>query len=293
MITKFKLWEGNSGGKPDLKYPVDKCLDFYTVRQELERLHGIDLYEIPCGTGGKYKTADFYSWAGENFDPIFPKPSMTDVYHEREKKKYARVGMDATKYRYFERDSIYELPEHYDPKEDVEEWYLKKAKFKGDMEQMTGKPWDDKNDQHINFGPQSNEWVNIALHKIHELYPQYYKNGTIKIWNGDDEFERGKEIYDYPLDKAYFLSDIENWLSDTFEVNTDEFCEWVLRSNFIEGRWWMRTWQYDIEEQNFRKEKAPKNIQTINDILRQIFKTEQIEIYFDYYKNINDKDIYD
>lgn len=291
MITKFKLYEG-IGGKPELKNPVDKCLDFYTVCLELQKMHGIDLYEIPCGKGGHYKNANFYSWFGENFDPIFPKPSMTEVHHEIKKKRFAKAGIDIIKYRYFERDSVYEMPMHHDPKQDLEEWYLKKAKFKANMEQTTGKPWKDDNDQHINFGPQSNEWVNVALHKVHELYPEYYKNGKIRIWTGD-EFERGKAIYDYPMGKAYFLSDLENWLSDTFEVDTTGLLEWILRCNFIEGRWWMRNWRYDIEDKNFRKEKAPKNIQTINDILKQIYKVDvEFPIYFDYYKKFDEKYIY-
>lgn len=292
MIKEFKLWE-SSNHQPEKKYPVDKCLDLSTVSEELGKMHKINLHEIPCGVGGKYNKANFYSWVGEKIVPIFPIPNLADIYYEIEKERYKKVGMDAIKHRYFERDSIYELPNNYDSKKDTEEWYLKKAKFKANMELMTKKQWDDNNDQHIDFGPKSNEWVNVVLHKIYELYPQYYKNGKIRIWNGEDEFGENKNIYDYPIDKSYFLSDIENWISDTFDVDTKGLCEWILQSNFIEGRWWMKSWLYDIENKNFRGKTAPKNIIIINDILKQIYKENRIKIFFDYYKKIDDKQVYD
>ena len=48
-------------------------------------------------------------------------------------------------------------------------------------------------------------WVNIVLDKAYELYPQYYKNDKLRIWM-DKEYEgydQGKQIYDYPMGKAY------------------------------------------------------------------------------------------
>jgi hypothetical protein len=296
-LKRYKIFE--SSGNPIPRYPVDKCLDLLTVAMELEKLHGIDLSEVKLSKeeaeGSKYRTGNFYRWVGDNFIPVFPIPTLSDVYYEKEKKKYAKVGMPTTKCRYFEREAVYELPEHYDSSKDFDNWHLKISKFKADMEKISGKPWDNKNDQHINFGTISNEWVNRVLDKIHELYPQYYKDGKIRIWNDDDYYDRGKQIYDYPLNKSYFLSDLEEWIKD-FEIDTTGFLKWILQCQCVEGRYWMRDWPYDIEDVSFRRNVAPDNIKQINELLRQIYKTQSINIFIDYYQKFTEKEekeIYD
>jgi hypothetical protein len=274
-----------SVSKPQKKYPVEKCLDMYTVAEELEKILGFHVTDIP-NKESKYGTCNFYSWVGESQDPLFPKPSMADMAYEYQKAKYSTVGMDAKKYRYCEYDSIYELPIHYDSSQDGLKWVQKFNKFKNDMTKLMSKEWDNSNDKHINFGPKSNEWVNIILDKIHELYPEHYINGKIKIWSGRDEFDRGKLIFDHPYNESYFLSEIEQWIQDTFNINTDGLYEWILDCQFVEGRYWQRVWKYSMEDKNFRKNNIPDNIKQINEILRQMYKEKSLLIFIDYYKKI-------
>ncbi len=120
---------------------------------------------------------------------------------------------------------------------------------------------------------KSFEWFNIVLDKLYELYPQYYVNNKLRIWNGEDNLN---SEYDYPFEKSYILSEIEYWLEDTFNVDTTGLYEWILDCQFIEGRYWDITHQYDIEDKNFRKKKASDNILQINEIFRQLFKVESM-----------------
>lgn len=290
-ILSKKLYESNIS-KPEAKYPIDKCLDLVRFRWDLEKTHNINIEEIPV-KGSKYDTESFTSWLGELVDPIFPKPSMADVSYEYNKKKFSAVGMGCKKYKYFESDSVYEMPKQHNSSNDEENHKKRIEDFKNNMAKM-GKPVSDENLKHVNFGSKNKEWVNIVLDKAYELYPQHYKNGKLRIWI-DKEYEgydQGKHMYDYPMDKAYFMSELQHWIADTFETDPTEFFDWVLREQYIEGRWWMRTWSYEFKDINFRKEEAPENVKKINEILRHIYKTDSMDIYFDEYKKKDEEKIY-
>ena len=157
------------------------------------------------------------------------------------------------------------------------------------MAEMSGKKYDPSVEDRLDFGPKSNDWVNIGLSKIHELYSQYYVNDKLLVWNSESGYYGNKAIFDYPMDKAYFLSELEDWLLDTFNIDTTGFYEWVLQCQFVEGRYWETTWIYELEDINFRKQVAPDNIIQINEVLRQIYKVDSMEIYIDYYKPVDDK----
>ena len=160
------------------------------------------------------------------------------------------------------------------------------------MKELQGKKWTSEDEKicndNVDFGTQSFDWYNIVLDELYKSYPQHYKNGKIKIWHDEDEFV-GNQIWDYPLEKAYFLSDLESWIEDTFDVDTTGFYEWILECQYVERRYWERTWEYDIEDESFRKTKANENIIQINEILRQLFKVESMPIFIDYYKDYNEK----
>ena len=285
--------------KPEKRYPVDyKCLDINSVAGELEKLYDIDIRELPNDpsnyskdyANGPRGSENLYSFFGDSQDPIFPKPTMADRAYEYQTKEYAKVGMKAKKWRYCEQDAVYELPVHHDTKLDEIEYVKRFNAFNNTMRdtfKKLGKKWDaETNNKHVNFGSKTNGWVNIALDKIYELYKQHYENDKIKIWVEDDgESYGGKEIFDYPMDKAYFLSDIEKWIEDTFSIDTNGLYEWILDCQYIEGRYWQRTWEYEMEDINFKKHEAPENIKKINEILRQMYKTDKMEIFIDYYKN--------
>jgi hypothetical protein len=197
-----------------------------------------------------------------------------------------------TKFKYFERMGVYEIPMRYDSSQDLDKWTKRKNKFRENMTKMakmSGKEYNIDDEKYVDFGPKSNDWVNLALDKFYELYKEHYKDGKLLIWN-DDEYDRHKQQWDYPMDKAYFLSEIEYWIEDTFEIDTTGFYEWILDCQYIEGRYWENTWMYDLEDINFRKKIANDNIITINDIIKKIFKVESMNIYMDYYKEYKRED---
>ena len=72
-------------------------------------------------------------------------------------------------------------------------------------------------------------------------------------------------------------------------MDINGFYEWVLECQYIEGRYWNNTWIYAMQDENFRKKTAPNNIKDINELLRQIYKTKEIEIYLDYHKEVDEK----
>lgn len=260
--------------KPDKKYPIQKCLDFMQIQEELNKFYHIDLYNIPCESS-KYGKENFYTWMSKELKPIFPKiPS------------YSIMGREDYK-DIIDWDSVYNLPYLYDSSNDYAKWVSRKISFKKNMENITGKSFNDDNDKHINYGPQSNEWVNIALRKIYEIYSEYYdKYGNTKIWISDEGFTKEKSIYDYPFDKSYILSDIENWIKDTFDINTSEFYQWIIDCQYVEGRYWENVWMYDISDISYMKKECSDDIKNINEILKQIYKVSSIPIYIDYFKKI-------
>lgn len=277
--------------KPELKYPVEKCFDFNRFKEKLENDFNIDLYQIPCeehGTKGiPRNTGNFYK-IFDDIDQIFPKISPQDLYNEKQKKQYEPLGIPFRPYKYVERNAIYELPIKYDSSEDEKKWMDRKNNFFSDMRKMgdlAGKKWSPETDklyeENVDFGPKSFEWLNIVLDKLYELYPQYYVNNKLKIWSGEDDLN---SEYDYPFEKSYILSELEFWLTDTFGVDTTGLYEWILDCQFIEGRYWDITHQYDIEDVTYTVKDAPDNVIKINEIFRQIFKVESMPIFIDYYK---------
>jgi len=277
--------------KPELKYPVEKCFDFIRFQERLELEFNIDITQIPCEEYGTKSiprnTGNFYK-IFDDIDQIFPKISPQDLYNEKQKKEYEKLGIPFTAYKYCENNAIYELPIKYDSSDDEKNWHKRKNRFFSDMEKMgdiAGKKWSKKDvdtyNKHVDFGPKSFEWFNIVLDKLYELYPQYYVNNKLRIWNGENDL---KSEYDYPFEKSYILSEIEEWLVDTFDVDTTGLYEWILDCQFIEGRHWDMSFQYDIEDKTYSKKEAPDNIIKINEIFRQIFKSESMMIFIDYYK---------
>lgn len=297
MQTSFNEFKNESISKPQLKYPVEKCLDFNRFHYEMDK-QGLDLTDIPIQPYGNKnvsrKSGNFYELLN-TMDPIFPELTSWKLYDEKQRKENKRFGIPHTPYRYSEREAIYELPIKYDSSNDYANWVEKRVKFFDNMKIMAklrGKKQTEEDekmyDDHVDFGPKSYDWYNIVLDKLYELYPQHYKNGKIKIWHNDDDFDEGKQMWDYPYDKAYFLSDLEKWIEDTFNIDTTGLYEWILDNQYIERRWWNRVWYYDIANETFRKQKATENIKQINELLKQMFKTESMPIYVDYYKEYSD-----
>lgn len=285
-LKSYKIYESGIS-KPIDKYPVNyKCVSVDAIIEKIYKL-GLDLTEIPC-KGSKYGTMDFFRWCGDNLSPIYPNHTLSEEDYKSQKKQFAGTGIPYNKISYFEKDSVYEIPISYDSSGDLDKWELRRDKFREDMSkmaEMSGREYNIDNEKYVDFGPKSNEWVNIALSKIHELYSGYYKDGKLKIWNDGSLSIEGS--YDYPMGKSYFLSELEDWLFDTFDVDTSGFYEWILKCQYVEGRYWEMTWVYDLEDKNYDDEDAPSNVRQINEILRQLYKVDSMDIYIDYYKEVD------
>jgi len=285
MLKKYYDFIVESISKPQLKYPVDKCFDFLKFTIEMNK-DGLDIRNI--NIDGEKENGNFLDIFKNN--QIYPELTLWQVIDNGERKKSESLNIKHIPLIYGEIQSIYELPIKYDSKNDFADWVRSKLEFKKNMKQMKemrGGVWSEKDekrlDDNVNYGFQNFNWYNTVLSKLHEKYPQYYENDKIKVWYDKYEFDNGKQIYDYPFDKSYFLSDIEKWLEDTFDINTDGFYKWILDNQYVEGRYWYNVWVYDIDD--VVGDKIPnENIFTINEILRQIFKVGKIPIYIDYYE---------
>jgi hypothetical protein len=130
-ISGFNNFENESVSKPQLKYPVDKCLDFSKFVYYLES-KGIEITELPTEEHGtkqiKRNSGNFYELLN-TMDPIFPKLTSWKKYDEIQAKKYKAVGIPHTPYRYSEHMGVYELPIKYDSSQDYSNWVEKRIKF--------------------------------------------------------------------------------------------------------------------------------------------------------------------
>jgi hypothetical protein len=283
-IYKFKTFESNSYYKPDMKRPFDKkCLDLSFALDEIEKKFNL--------SGDKF----LGSIEKLNIKNIIPIPQPWELEYEYEKQKYSnpqfkKMGIEPMKRIYYDYQSIILLPEYYNSEKDVEKYHKEKESFIIRMKKMGSQLGKDELN-HINFGDKSFDWINKYLSAMKDLFGEYYEDGTIRCWMpkrddwGDSKASWVYPEFDYEGEKAYFLSELEEWI-DSFGLDTTGFYEWVLRYNFVEGRHWNRVWNYGFDE-GFRKEKMPENISKINNMLGQLMKVDEIPIYFDYYKKIN------
>ena len=303
MIEKFKIFEQNFF-KPKMKRPIDyKCLDIQEVIEKYADEHKID---------DEFGYRPIWKWISKNIDKnvevLLPRPQIWEEEYENQKKMFAGMedqGVKAMKNPYLDYQSVFTLPIKYDSSEDKENAKKSKQEFMDNMKKMTlarGKKWDEKTYlDNVKFEPESYEYINQFLSVVHKHFGEHYKNGVIKCWKKGDKDTKG--IFDYPpLDyenEAYHLSELEKWI-ESFDMDVTGWYEWILRYNYVEGRYWQRIWGYDLIDKNFRKEEAPENIKQINELLRQLYKIgdtdnpegEQFPIFVDYYKKIDDEKIY-
>jgi len=250
----------------------------------------------------------FWNWFNQanNDDKInvlFPVRELWEDEYEWQKVHYSHLGIKANRYKFLEKKAIFELPKSYDASNDKKDYEKRKKNFLQDMKELlnsSGKKWNAETEKsytdNVNFGEKNFEKINTILEKIHNKYSQYYGEDTIKCWfNYEDEPENA---FDYPeLDhenEGLFLSELINWI-ESLGLDSKNFYEWILRTQFVEGRYAFRIWNYDLDDINYRKEKATENIRQINEMLRQLYKDDIddncIPIYFDFYKDV-DKDIF-
>lgn len=91
-MKKYLNFVFESISKPELKYPVEKCLDFLRFQIEMEK-EGLEILEIHCDEYGSKQiirnTGNFYT-IFDKMDPLFPKITTSELHNKDMLKKNAK-----------------------------------------------------------------------------------------------------------------------------------------------------------------------------------------------------------
>lgn len=312
-IKPYKVFESGNA-KPVKKYPTEKAVHFNSII-ELLKEKGLDPYNLSGGSRGE-GIQDFF----------FEKCSQNNIVYPNNKEQDIRKGrIDSDLYKKFIfGESVFLIPTEYDSSNDEVNHIEKKRSFIQRMKDMmspTKSP--DEMDKFVKdlessvyYGVNSYEWANPALKIIHDKYSQYYKDGKLRVWFPKDRDYDPWEGYDFPhkynvvghLDRpdgVYYLSDIEKYIWSKYGIKDDDFYEYIIQNEYIEGRYWERVWSLRVDEKNPGKFErkggtygmdATENINHMLNIIEKDFNGEitatdyeGFTIYVDYYKKINPK----
>jgi hypothetical protein len=211
-------------------------------------------------------------------------------------------------------ESIFIIPKHHDTSKDAENYQKLKEAFRKNMKEITGS--DQIDEKYVNFGPKSFEFVNKFLDVIYENLSEYYNaKGELRVWLPSEiESDSYYEEYDYPHkydidndiispDGVYYLSDIEKYLKEKYDLDEKNFYDFIIKNMYIEGRHWERVFYISQESGKLNRGekfgmKATENIEKILSVLEEDFKDDFIDsqykpgllIFIDYYKKINYED---
>jgi hypothetical protein len=271
-----------------MKYPVEKCLDFYSAVKLLEQKYKIDTTNLQPNvkTNNSYHDFNFYDFMTEKLGAkaeIFPVYAYHHASADSQRERYGKEHVHTEVI--LERYSMWEIPESYDSKLDLADFHEKKIQYMEYMKKLLGKKFkEEDHEKHVNFGPQDYGWANIFLELLHKEFSEYYRDGKIRVWEdeGDSGFDDGKKIWDYPWEKCYFYTDIVKYCDEKYGFNDDnnEFYEWILDSNYIEGRYWERPFSIADAEgegskllprRTFDKKKASETVEHFLNILEKDF----------------------
>lgn len=290
MITNIKIFE-QKYYTPEEKRPINyKCLDIAIVLDELLN---------------EKEQQFFWDWLDrynndDDLDVVFPDRESWEDSYEWEKKRFAKVGMTADRRKIISKQTVFKLPKTYDSSDDKKKYQSRIKKFLNTMKDMAlkrGRSWTDKDEKqlldNVNFGNNSFEKINLILTKIHDNYSQYYNNDSILCWYDREGYEgHDLSIFDYPVldyeKKAIYLSELIDWIN-SFDMDGSELYEWILKNQYVEGRYWQRVWVYAFEDQTYKKNDASDNIKEINKLLKSLYKKDEINIFIDYYQKVDEK----
>lgn len=314
MIRKYYSFinESDNNGKPQLKFPTDKAAHYNYLLFIIEKA-GLDPYRLfKKEKGGDVAFQDF-CFEKCNSPILFPLNREIDINHS------GRIRY--TKFIF--PDSVFLLPAVYDSTNDYADSIEKKISFlkrMTDMMKKTGATKEDLEDfekqvdTHVNFGVSDYSRVNKALEIIHKEFEDYYVNGKLRVYFPEDLDDDGYADFDYPhkcifrhyerQNGVVFLSELEKWLWDKFGLQDDLLYQFVIYNQYVEGRYWERIWDFNVEENNKHKLKRQgfgkygmKPTKTISQMLNIIEENFEINgneykgfpIFVDYYKKIKSK----
>lgn len=312
-LRPFKIYE-ESKSKPIKKFPTEKAAHWNYLIEILEK-NGINPYD------GDERFVDFcFNKCSERSNIVFPNILDLDVWTKKEKNNYKNLIF---------RSSVFLLPKKYDYSKDDEIYAKNKKDFYNTMLDYAKNMSKSKEERdkfmsnietHVKFGPKSYEWANTFLEIIYNELSEYYVNDKLRVWmpaDTDCVFWKG---VDYPHkydicsrlenpDGVYFLSDIEKFIDYKYGIKDNLFYQFIIYNEYIEGRYWERTWYLTTERISDPKINSDKlkrsnfgqygmepteNILHMINIIEHEFgndinKRMGFPIYVDYYKKIDPK----
>jgi len=261
-LKPFKLFE-ESITKPTRKFPTEPAVHWNYLMGILEKA-GLDPNDdlVKGRRSTSFQNFCFAKCSGRD-NVVFPK--MLDIEgwskQEREDIRYEK---------FIFKESVFLLPESYDPSNDAVEYDQRKRGFLDkmrDFAKQMGKSKDEQDkfvqdaEKHTSFGPSGYDWINPALKIIHDKLGKYYKDGKLRVWFPEDRDYDPWVGMDYPhkynvagdLDRSngiYYLSDIEKYIDDKYGIKDDLFYKFIIDNQYIEGRYWERVWSLSTEDEN-------------------------------------------
>lgn len=308
-MKHLKKYESFTMGiKPMKKYPTGKAIHLNSIIQLLES-KGLNTNNLSGSRGGGIQ--DFF-FEKCSLDVVYPLNKEQSIYNDNRYEKFI-FG-----------ESVILIPIKYDSSNDMSDNIEKKLSFLQKMKDNYKKIYPKKTEKeleksledlekNVNFGPEGYEWINPSLKIIHEEYSQYYEDGKLRVWFPKDTDYDPWVGYDFPhkynvvgdLDRpdgVYYLSDIEKYIFNKYDIKDDNFYDYIIKNEYIEGRYWERVWSLSIDEENPKKFQrkggrygmdATENINHILNIIEKDFsddfKSSEYEgftIYIDYYKKV-------
>lgn len=254
-LKQYKLYEDGQQ-KPVKKFPTDKAVHLNYLYRVVEEA-GLNPYELQKGNRDSSLSKFFFEKCSKE-NIIFPEVKEVDTWEDS----------DARYEKFIFKESVFLIPDTYDPKDDYADFVLHKAswieKMKDMMKGIYKTPeemdkFEDELEKNVKFGNKDWSWILPALDIIKKKFGQYYKNGKLRIWMPADRDYDPWIGYDYPHkynivghldhpDGVYFLSDIEKYIYHKYDIKDDLLYQFLIYNQYIEGRYWERIWSFPTEE---------------------------------------------
>ena len=252
-LKPFKVFE-ELGTKPKLRFPTDPAVH-YNYLYEIVENSGLD----PDHLGGGDLSDFFFEKC--SLDIPFPLIRENEIWEHSA--RYNKMIF---------KESIFLIPEYYDPKNDELDYIEKKENFFNNMINLVKNRKTEEEleeykkdlEKHVKFGPASWGWINPALKVIHDELGEHYKDGKLRAWMPSDRDYKHWNGLDYPHkynvvgdpdhpNGVYYLSDIEKYIEYKYDLKDNDLYNFIIDNEYIEGRYWERVWSFSIDDKGSNK----------------------------------------
>ena len=334
MKMKYlKKFNESTTNKPQKKFPNVQAIHVGYIEKLIRdagmdprKLSQSDLYISMVG-GGKHKTKrdhTIYDYFFEKCRKTVFFPNFKDVDYQKQKQKGRFVDADI-----IYGESVFLIPKLHNVEKDQSDFIEKKMKFLNNMREILGeekfKNMEKDLEDKVNYGISEYGWINPVLELLYNKLGKYYKNDTLSVWLPKDiDYNDNHWIgMDYPHkynivgdlsrpNGVYFLSELEKYIENKYGISDENFYDFIINNEYIEGRYWERVWSIDFQsDEKYNKifplklsrgrndeygMLATENIKHILNIIEKDFsddfvdtKYEGFPIYIDYFKEVPPK----